>query len=49
LQALPLPELGERFFFTNSDPATVSPEELYLSPIWEQAFGTTITPLLVLE
>jgi hypothetical protein len=42
-------ELAERFFFTSSDPATASPEELFLSPVWEQALSTTKTPLLVLE
>jgi energy-coupling factor transporter ATP-binding protein EcfA2 len=30
------------------DTATVSPEELFLSQVWESAFGTTKTPLLVL-
>jgi hypothetical protein len=43
------PQLGERFFFTSADPATTSPEELYLSPVWEQPFSTTKTPLLILE
>jgi hypothetical protein len=42
-------EEGEWFFFCSLDPATASPEELFLSPVWEQAFGTTTTPLLVLE
>jgi hypothetical protein len=42
-------ELAERFFFTSVDPASASPEELYLSPVWEQAFSTTTTPLLMLE
>jgi hypothetical protein len=49
LQAVQQPDLGERFCFTNVDPGAVSPEELYLAPLWEQAFGTTKTPLLVLE
>jgi protein involved in plasmid replication-relaxation len=49
LQEAEQPELGERFFFTSSDPATASPEELFLSPVWEQALSTTKTPLLVLE
>jgi hypothetical protein len=40
---------GEWFFFCSLDTATTSPEELYLSPLWEQAFSTTKTPLLVLE
>jgi hypothetical protein len=43
------PELGERFYFTSVDPATASPTELFLSPVWEQAFGTAKTPLLMLE
>jgi hypothetical protein len=42
-------ELGERFFFTSVNPATTSPEELFLSPVWEHAFSTAKTPLLVLE
>jgi hypothetical protein len=42
-------EEGERFFFqTIADPATATPEELYLSPVWESAFGTAKTPLIVL-
>jgi hypothetical protein len=40
---------GERFFFRTIDTATASPEDMYLAPLWEQAFGTTKTPLLVLE
>jgi hypothetical protein len=43
------PEEGERFFFCNLDTATTSPEELFLSPVWESACGTTKTPLLMLE
>jgi hypothetical protein len=43
------PEEGEMFFFTSSDPATVSPEEMYLTPVWEQALSTDKTPLLLLE
>jgi hypothetical protein len=42
-------ELGERFFFTSVNPATASPEEMYLAHHWEQAFGSAKTPLLVLE
>jgi len=42
-------EQGGRFFFRSIDPASAIPEELYLSPLWEQALGTTKTPLLVLE
>jgi hypothetical protein len=40
---------GEWFFFSSVNPATVSPREMFLSPVWESAFGTTKTPLLVLE
>jgi Replication-relaxation len=40
---------GDWFFFCGLDPATASPEELFLSPVWEQAFSTTKTPLLLLE
>jgi hypothetical protein len=43
------PELGERFFFCSLDTATASPDEMFLSPVWERAFGNTKTPLLVLE
>ena len=43
------PEEGDWFFFCSLNPATASPEELFLTPIWEQAFGTTKTPLIVLE
>jgi hypothetical protein len=43
------PEEGDWFFFCSLDTATASPEEMYLSPVWEQAFGTAKTPLLVLN
>jgi Replication-relaxation len=49
LGALDQPEQGERFFFCSCDPATVSPEELFLSPVWKQACSSGKTPLLVLE
>jgi hypothetical protein len=49
LVSLTQPEQGVRFFFRRCDPATVSPEELFLSPCWEQAGGNAKTPLLVLE
>jgi hypothetical protein len=42
-------EEGEWFFFCSLDPATASPEELFLSPLWEHAFSTDKTPLIVLE
>jgi hypothetical protein len=40
---------GDWFFFRSIDTATASPEEMYLAPVWEQAFGTAKTPLLILE
>ena len=49
IQALQQPELGERFFFTSVTPAAASPEELFLSPVWEQAFSSANTSLLVLD
>jgi hypothetical protein len=49
LQEMGRPEEGEWFFFSSVNPATASPEELFLSPVWERAFRTDKTPLLVLE
>ncbi len=49
LQEMKRPEEGEWFFFRSIDTATASPEEMFLAPVWEQAFGTTKTPLLILE
>jgi hypothetical protein len=40
---------GEWFFFCSVDPASASPEGLYLFLVWEQAFSDVKTPLLVLE
>jgi hypothetical protein len=40
---------GERFFFRSIDLSSISPSDLYLSPDWQQAFGTDKTPLLLLE
>jgi hypothetical protein len=49
-EALPnQPDEGSRFFFSSLDVASASPGEMYLSPVWEQAFGTAKTPLLLLE
>ena len=42
-------EEGDWFFFCSLDPAKARPEELFLSPVWEQAFSNGKTPLLVLE
>ncbi len=41
-------EEGERFFFTSFAVSKASPPDIFLSLVWEQAFGTTKTPLLVL-
>jgi len=42
--------LGERFYFRSiTDTATTNPQEMFLSPVWEQALSTTKTPLLMLE
>jgi hypothetical protein len=49
LQEMKRPEEGEMFFFGSVNATTASPEELFLFPVWEQAFSTTRTPLLVLE
>jgi hypothetical protein len=40
---------GERFFFSSVNGATASPEDMFLTPVWEQALSTDKTPLLVLE
>jgi hypothetical protein len=48
LTELGRPEEGDWFFFCSLAVASASPEELYLSPVWERAFGTAKTPLLVL-
>jgi hypothetical protein len=42
-------EEGDWFFFCSLNTASASPEEMFLSPVWEQAFNTAKTPLLVLE
>jgi hypothetical protein len=49
LHAREQPELGEQFFFANVNPATASPTEMFLSPVWQNAFGDAKTPLLVLD
>jgi hypothetical protein len=50
LQEMQLPELGERFFFRSiADTATTTPVEMYLSPVWQQAFGEARTPPLALD
>jgi protein involved in plasmid replication-relaxation len=49
LVAMDRQDAGERFFFCHLDTATASPEELFLSPLWQNAFSDGKTPLLVLE
>jgi hypothetical protein len=49
LHASTQPDYGELFFFSSLNTASASPEDIFLSPIWEQAFNTAKTPLLVLE
>jgi hypothetical protein len=49
LTEMELPEEGERFFFTSIPVASASPTDVFLSPVWERAYGTTTTPLLVVE
>jgi hypothetical protein len=44
-----MPQEGQRFFFCSIDPATAQPTEMYLAPVWQQAFSNTPTPLLLLE
>jgi hypothetical protein len=41
--------IGERFFFRHIATDNASPIEMYLAPVWKQAFSKTTTPLLVLE
>ena len=43
------PQEGQRFFFTSIDTATATPAEMFLTPVWEQAFSSTPRPLLVIE
>jgi hypothetical protein len=50
LTKLAQPAEGQRFFFnTIDDPTSAQPAEMYLAPIWQQAFGKGLTPLLVLK
>jgi hypothetical protein len=42
-------EEGERYFFSSIAVSAASPTDVFLSPVWETAFSTTKTPLLVLE
>jgi Replication-relaxation len=48
LTQLKQPAEGQRFFFnTIDDPTSAEPAEMYLAPVWQQAFGQVNTPLLV--
>ncbi len=50
LTKLTQPGEGQRFFFnTIDDPTSAQPAEMYLAPVWQQAFANTTTPLLVLK
>jgi hypothetical protein len=49
LAAMNRTDAGDRFYFCWLNTASASPKELFLSPVWEQAFSSTKTPLLVLE
>ena len=48
LTKLNKPGEGQRFFFSSVIPGQVSPAALFLSPLWQLAFSTTQTPLLLL-
>jgi hypothetical protein len=48
LGAIQRSDAGDRFFFCSFDTTTTNPEDMFLSPLWEQAFDTTKTPLIVL-
>jgi hypothetical protein len=49
LQKINRPEQSERFFFRSGDTASASPEELFLTPFWQQPFSAAKTPLIVRE
>jgi hypothetical protein len=49
LQEMKRPEEGEMFFFGSVNVANASPEEMFLASVWQQAFSSTKTPLLILE
>jgi hypothetical protein len=50
LQSMGRVEEGAGFFFRSiADTASATPEELFLFPVWENAFSTAKTPLLLLE
>jgi hypothetical protein len=49
LQELERPQEGEWFFFCSLAVSSASPEEMFLTPVWQQGFGNAKTPLLVLQ
>ena len=40
---------GDWFFFRSMNTTSASPEEIFLTPQWEQAFGINKAPLLVID
>jgi hypothetical protein len=48
LAELKRPDEGDMFFFGSMDVAKVSPEEMYLTRVWRQAFRDATVPLLIL-
>jgi hypothetical protein len=40
---------GDWFFFRSMNTTSASPEEMFLTPQWEQAFGINKAPLLVID
>jgi hypothetical protein len=48
LAELKRPDEGDMFFFDSVDVANASPEEMYLTRVWKQAFRDATVPLLVL-
>jgi hypothetical protein len=49
LTKLNKPAEGQRFFFSDVIPSQVSPTALFLSPVWQLAFSSTKSPLLMFE
>jgi hypothetical protein len=41
------PQFGAYFLFRSIDTSATSPTEMYLAPVWQQAFGDAPIPLLV--
>jgi hypothetical protein len=49
LTVLGQPEEGQRFFFASIATEQATPQAMYLLPVWRQAYGSSPTPLLVVE